>query len=148
VKRDSSHILLGYFNIPLSAFRRSLIWSRLTHQGIRLLSVYLDHISRTSPPPALSIDLTLSYFPQIPTTPSYLGNRLVHLDTLDKSHLSIEQPAISSTLVWIREPGVQNTFARDSVPLLLLLVSLLTWVHSHLMAGCFNAHTDLISLCP
>ena len=80
MKRDSSHILLGYFNIPLSAFRRSLIWSRLTHQVIRSLSVYLDHISRTSPPPALSIDLTLSYFPQIPTTPSYLGNRLLHLD--------------------------------------------------------------------
>ena len=37
-------------NIPSSAFRRSLIWSRLTHQVIRSLSVYLDHISRTSPP--------------------------------------------------------------------------------------------------
>ena len=43
------------------------------------LSVY-HHISRTSPLQALSIDLTLSYFPQIPTTPSYLGNRLLHLD--------------------------------------------------------------------
>jgi hypothetical protein len=44
---------------------------------------------------------------QWPTPPSCIWT------ILDKSHLSIEQPAISLILVWIREPGVQNTFACD-----------------------------------
>jgi len=78
-------LYLDISSISSSAFRRSLIWSRLTHQVIKSLSVYLDCNSRTASPPGSVNWLDIEPFP---TTPSYLGSRLAHLDTLDKSHLS------------------------------------------------------------
>ena len=89
------------FRILPSRLRRKISHLGFSYLFISVCSVYTNwepHLSPT-PSPTLSIDLTRVQSPHLPNLELDSYTRTLFVKSLH------EQPAISSILVWIREPG-------------------------------------------